>query len=207
MLTDEQITDLKAQLKQQVQHLPADKKAAAHAQIDALSPDALEEMLEEQKSRPQASKGDNKGIFRRVVDGDVPSVLVASNAKAQAYMDIAPVSRGHLIILPKKAVDDAKKLPTGAFTLAKKLAAKMISKLKATSTEIQTENKFNEAYINVIPVYHSPVNINSQRAKVSMDELEEIAKLIRSKPRKKIVKPVKIEKPVVSALSRPRRIP
>jgi histidine triad (HIT) family protein len=205
-LTDEQILELKNQLRQQIQQLPADKKAVAEAQIESLSPEALEEMLQQQSR--QGSKGENKGIFRRVIDGDVPSVKVAENRLAAAFMDINPISRGHLIVLPKKAVEDAKKIPTAAFTLAKKLAARILSKLKATSTEIQTENKFNESYINVIPSYETPVNINSQRNKATMEELEEIAKLLRVKPRKKAVKVIKIEKPVQqNGLTKPRRIP
>jgi histidine triad (HIT) family protein len=207
-LTDEQIVELKSQLKQQVQHLPADKKAAAEEQIESLSPEALEDMLNEQKSRA-TNPSENKSIFRRIVDGDIPSVKVAENSVSAAYMNINPVSKGHIIILPKKAVDDAKKLPTGAFTLAKKLASKAESKLKANSTEIQTENKFDEAYVNIIPVYDKPVNINSPRSIAKIEELEEIAKLIRPNKRattkKKQPAPVQVLKKESIHLS--RRIP
>jgi histidine triad (HIT) family protein len=207
MLSDDQIAELKTQLRQQVQHLPADKKAAAEAQIDSMSADALETMLEEQKTKGSDS-AENKGIFRRIVDGDVPSVKVTENRVASAYMDINPVSRGHIIILPKKAVDNAKKLPTSAFALAKKLASKITSKLGASSTEIQTENKFGEACINVIPVYDKPVSINSPKSIAKMDELEQIAILLRPKPRKVVPKVIKIEKPAQKETAqKPRRIP
>ena len=195
MLTEDQTIALKTQLKKQIEHLPPDKKAEAEAQIDSLSSDALEEMLEEQRSKPQG-KGENKSVFRRIIDGDIPAVLVEANSVSAAYMDITPVSRGNIIILPKRPIIDAKKLPIGCFTLAKKLASRIVAKLKASSTEIQTENKFGESYISIIPSYEKQLNINSQRKSVGITDLEEVAKLLRAKKRVKSLPP----KPVVQAV-------
>ena len=208
-LTPEQIKILKEQLKSQVQHLQEPQKEEALKQIESLSVGALETMLKQQQGS-QAKKGkSNKSIFRMITDKEVPSVLVDENATSIAVLDINPISKGHILIIPRKEVKDAKSLPTQAFTLAKKLSNKIISKLKAATTEIQTENKFGETVINLIPVYENPLNINSPRQKAKNEELEEIASKLRTIKKPKIEK-IKIEtKPDSKSqiLKLPRKIP
>jgi|SRR3989344_218669 len=186
-LTQEEINDLKDQLRQQVAHLPPDKKTQALEQIESLSPQALEAMLMQQQSK-QKSTGPEKNIFRMIVDKDIPSVMVDENSVAVAVLDIAPISKGHIIIIPKKPVSETKEIPTLAFSLAKKLANKLTTKLNAKASEIQTESKFNEAILNVIPYYKEPLNINSPRSKSTVEELEKIAPLIKAKQKPKIEK-------------------
>ena len=205
MLSPEQVKSLKEQLITQVQNLPEDKRKDAIAQINSLSPKALELMLKQQNKE----EGKEKGIFRLIVEGKVPSALIYENKHAIAVLEINPISKAHTIIIPKTPAEDAKSLPTQAFTLAKKLSKKIISKLNAKSTEIQTETKFNEAIINIIPIYDKPLNINSPRHKASKEEIEEIASKLKSKKKPKIEK-IKIEKrstPQSQILKLPRKIP
>ena len=203
-LTQQQIASIKSQLKSQVESMPADKKAEALDQIDSLSPEAVESLLKQQSEKGEK---ENKTVFRMIVDGDIPSVKIIENKYALAVLDINPISKGHIIIIPRKPVSDAKQLPTQAFSLAKKLAKKITSKLTAKSTEIQTEFKFNESIINLIPCYNAPLSINSPRNKSSVEELEKIAPLIREKPK---IERIKIRKQANSANPIPsikRRIP
>jgi len=204
-LTPEQIHDLKEQLKTQVESLPPEKKAQAIEQINSLSPEALEVMLKQQGTKPAA---ENKSVFRMIIDSDIQSVKVEEDKTSLAVLDINPISRGHCIIIPKKAVKDAKQLPNSCFTLAKKIAKRIVKILKAKTTEIQTENKFGEAIINLIPSYTEPLNLNSLRKKSNNEELESIAQRIRPKIKKKIEK-IKINKPVAESqtLKIKRRIP
>ncbi len=208
-LTPEQVKILKEQLKSQVQHLAEPQKSQALEQIESLSAGALETMLKQQKSQEAKGKA-GKNIFRMIADKEVPSVLVDENATSIAVLDINPISKGHILIIPRKEVKDAKSLPTQAFTLAKKLSNKIISKLKASTTEIQTENKFGETILNLIPVYEQPLNINSPRHKAKNEELEEIASRLRTIKKLKIEK-IKMEdkKPDSKSqvLKLPRKIP
>jgi histidine triad (HIT) family protein len=129
-----------------------------------------------------------------IVDMEVPAEIIDENSSAIAVLEINPISKGHLMIIPKKPASTSKELPTQAFTLAKKLSKKIISKLKASSTEIQTEFKFNETIINVIPVYDKPLNINSPRYKASKDELESLASKLKIRKKPKIIR-IKASKP------------
>ncbi len=210
MLTPEQVKTLKEQLLNQIKNLPEDKKAEAVAQIESLSPQALELMLKQQNQKTPKSA---EGIFRLIVKGEIPSSIIDDNASSIAVLEINPVSKGHSIIIPLKAVQTIKDIPTQAFTLAKKISKRMISKLKAKSTEIQTEAKLGEIIINIIPIYDKPLNLESQRYKASKEEIDDVSKLLRIRKKPKIEK-IKQSKPKEikessksEILKLPRRIP
>jgi len=182
-LTQGQIEDVKSQLRQQIKHLPEEKRKEAEKQIDSLSEQAIEELIKQQHS----GESSNKGIFRRIIDKEIPSKIIDENSLCIAVLDIKPISKGHVIIIPKKAVSNAKELPPKAFSLARKIAKRISSKLKAKGMEIQTEFKFGEAIINLIPIYEKGLSINSPREDASEKELEEIHKILKiiKKPRQK----------------------
>ncbi len=207
-LTPEQIEEVKQQLREQVENLPEERKQQALSQINSLSPHAVEAMIKQQQSKNSSDIGQkDKTIFRMIIDKDIPSVGLSENKDAIAVLDINPISKGHIIIIPKKPLNDAKKIPTSAFTLAKKLGGRVVEKLKAKSNEIQTENKFGEVIINLIPCYDSQLNINSQRSKSSMEELEKIGFLLRDKIKLQKIKIAKKKSSGNQPLILKRRIP
>lgn len=194
VFSDEQVREVKKQILMQVKDYPEDKRNAIEAQIDAMDAEELESFVKEQMGRPQGGGGQErgggsqKGIFRMISDGEVPSRKVAESKDAIAVLDIRPVTKGHCVIIPKNAVGDLRVLPSSIFSLAKILGKKIVSKLNASNIEIQTEKKFGEVIINVIPVYDSPVSLNSKRYEASEEELDEVKKKIS------IIKKIKKEK-------------
>ena len=74
-LTPEQIAELKKQLIIQTQHLSPEQKQQALTQIENLSPEALESMIKQQQAQPQ-SQQPQKGIFRAIIDKDIPSKII-----------------------------------------------------------------------------------------------------------------------------------
>ena len=202
VLTQEEIQEIKKQLSQQIQHLPSEKKSQAQQQIDSMSEEALESLLEQQKSKqPQ------KPLFRMIVDREIPSKIIDENRFALATLDIKPISQGHTIIIPKSPVEKAKDIPAQVFSLAKKIAKKLSLKLKSKSAEIQTEFKFGEIIINVIPIYEESLNINSPRSSPSDSDLDEVYKKLRVIKKPKIQR-IKIKKPQeTKILKLNRRIP
>lgn len=187
VLTKEQIVELKAQLKTQIRHLPDEQKAEALRQIDELSDEALEEILRQQAGyNVGSSVSSQKGIFRMIVDGDISSRKVNENKVALAVISVKAVSRGHVLIIPRKPVGDANSLPSGVFALARIVAKRIGMKLGSRSTEIQTENAFGEMIVDVIPVYDKPVSLTSPRYDVSDKELIEVEKLLKVFKKEKI---------------------
>lgn len=203
-LSPEQVKALKKQLLSQIENLPEPKKSEAIKQIQALTPQALEVMLKQQEKGAPSEKG----IFRMIVDREVPSKLVEENDWALAVLEINPISKGHIIVIPKKAAENTKKIPKSALSLAEKLSKKIISKLKAKSTEIQTEIKFNEAIINIIPIYDKHLNIDSPRYQASKEELEQLETKLKTtkKPKIERIKLTKKKIPDKDIIRLPRKI-
>jgi histidine triad (HIT) family protein len=44
-------------------------------------------------------------IFTKIVNGEIPSYKVAEDNNFCAFLDIAPVTKGHTLVIPKKEVD------------------------------------------------------------------------------------------------------
>lgn len=189
-LKEEQVKELKSQLSQQIQHLPPDQKAAAQKQIDDMSPEALESMLKQQQA--QAQQAGAQKVFRAIVEKRIPSKIVEETSNELAVLDIKPISKGHVVIIPKKPASKSSQLPDSSLKLAKEISERIISKLKAEGTEIQTEFKFGELVINVIPIYDKPLNTTSPRSDASPEELDQLQKTLSAKIIKK-AEPEKIK--------------
>ncbi len=196
MLSAEEIQELKDQLSEQIQHLPPDKKAAAQAQIDNMSSQALETMLNQQSSKkPQE-------ILRSIVNGEIPSKKINENKDAIAVLEIKPLSKAHVLIIPKKKVTG--EMPKPIVTFAKKVAKKITSKYKPLGIEIIQETKFNEQVINVIPYYKEKLTLQSPRYDAKEIELEEVHKMLKAPVRKEVIRPAK---KTTNVLQLKRKIP
>jgi len=44
-------------------------------------------------------------IFSRIVAGEIPCYKVAENNDFLAFLDITPVQKGHVLVIPKKEID------------------------------------------------------------------------------------------------------
>ncbi len=185
-LTKDQIAELKKQLSAQIQHLPTEQKAEAQKQIDEMSDEAIETMLQtQQESTPQ------EPLFRSIVNEKIPSKKISDNKEAIAVLDIRPISLGHTVVIPRKAAHKSSDLSTTCFSLAKKISSRIIRVLKAKGTEIQTEFKFGEMIINIIPVYDKPLSLNSPRADSNPEVLSNIFNKLKDK--KKTIKMSKLK--------------
>ena len=45
-------------------------------------------------------------IFTRIANGEIPSYKVAENEDFYAFLDIAPMAKGHTLVIPKHVEDD-----------------------------------------------------------------------------------------------------
>ena len=44
-------------------------------------------------------------IFSKIIAGEIPSYKVAENSDFFAFLDINPLAKGHVLVVPKKEVD------------------------------------------------------------------------------------------------------
>ena len=47
---------------------------------------------------------DEKSIFTRIIEGEIPCFKVFENDYVYSFLDINPVSRGHVLVVPKEPV-------------------------------------------------------------------------------------------------------
>ena len=45
-------------------------------------------------------------IFTKIANGEIPSYKVAENEDYYAFLDIAPMAKGHTLVIPKKTEED-----------------------------------------------------------------------------------------------------
>ena len=55
-------------------------------------------------------------IFCRIVDGDIPAEVVAQDAHAVAFLDIAPLADGHTVVIPRRHVATLEDMPAAEVT-------------------------------------------------------------------------------------------
>jgi|SRR3989344_2217491 len=198
-LTKEQIEELKKQLHSQIKKMPENEKKEAEAQIENLSDEAIESMLEQQKSS-------QKPIFREIISGNIPSKKIDENPSAVAVLEIKPISKGHVIIIPKEKMLNIDKIPTEISLLIDKVSKNIVEKLKAKNMKVAPESKFGEVIVNLIPIYDKELSLESERSSPSEEELDSLEKELKKEVKKEEPKEIKEEKkePIKKF---PKRIP
>jgi len=201
-LAEDQIKEIKNQLRAQIAHLPEEQKKQAEEQIGSLSPEAVESLLKQQSNKQQDSP------YRLIIKKEIEAVVIGENSSALAVLEINPLSKGHTIIIPKNPIKKQEEIPQEAFNLARAISSSIIQKMKANSIAIETESKFGEVIIEVIPSYEKKVGKDSPRQRASPEELKSIAekiKIIEKIEEEREV--VKIEKSKEKPIVLKRRIP
>ena len=44
-------------------------------------------------------------IFSKIISGEIPTYKVAENENFLAFLDIFPIAKGHVLVIPKKEID------------------------------------------------------------------------------------------------------
>lgn len=123
-------------------------------------------------------------IFSKIIKGEIPSYKVAESDKFFAFLDINPMSKGHVLVVPKQETDYI-------FDLDDSILSEMIifSKeiAKAVSRTIPCKRvglmvvgmEVPHAHIHLIPINkESDMSLSNPRLQFSNDEFKEIAESI-----------------------------
>lgn len=123
-------------------------------------------------------------IFSKIVRGEIPCHKVAEDDNYLAFLDITPIRRGHVLVIPKVETDYIFDMEDehlgGLFVFSKKVAAK-IKKVypckKVGITVIGLE--VPHAHVHLVPMNSlSDMNFAQAKLSLSQDELKEIAEQI-----------------------------
>ena len=120
-------------------------------------------------------------IFSRIVAGEIPSYKVAENEKFYAFLDIAPLAKGHTLVIPKREVDyffdleddELQEMIVFAKQIAKKIQATTACKKVAT---VVLGLEVAHAHIHLIPMNtEKDVDFGREKLKLTPEEFIEIA--------------------------------
>jgi histidine triad (HIT) family protein len=128
-------------------------------------------------------------IFSKIISGDVPAHKVAEDDNHLAFLDIFPLAKGHVLVIPKKETDYIFDIATDEYLELWKFAQKVA---KAMGKVISCKRigvaviglEVPHAHIHLVPL-NNVSDINFERPKLKLPELEmkaiaqEIAKEIQ----------------------------
>lgn len=124
-------------------------------------------------------------IFTKIINGEIPSYKVAENDDFLAFLDIQPIVKGHLLVIPKKETNyifDIEDKELGEMMSFAKTVAKKMDKVfdceRIGMTVIGLE--VPHAHIHLMPINGiADMDFNKEKLNLSKDEMQAIAKSIQ----------------------------
>lgn len=125
-------------------------------------------------------------IFTKIISGEIPSYKIAENDNFIAFLDISPLVKGHVLIVPKTEIDKIFDLPDSLLSeilvFAKPIARAIERSFNCRRCGISVVGlEVPHAHMHLIPI-NSANDINFTRAKLnpSKEELELVQNKIKS---------------------------
>ena len=128
-------------------------------------------------------------LFCSIIKGDIPSHKIYEDDETYAFLDIFPVSRGHLLVIPK---EHAENITEGSHAAAiaimrtvHHIAPKIMAVLGASRYNLGMNHGVDagqevfHTHMHIMPRYKG-VTRAFEKTKPEQSELKEIADIIRS---------------------------
>ena len=125
-------------------------------------------------------------IFSKIINGEIPSYKIAENENFYAFLDIFPMTKGHVLVVPKVEIDKI-------FDLPENYLAEMMLFAKPIAKSIELSFPCNRcgisviglevphAHMHLIPINSADdLNFTREKLKLSTEELKEIQQTILS---------------------------
>ncbi len=125
-------------------------------------------------------------IFSKIIAGEIPSYKIAENDRFLAFLDVFPLVKGHVLVVPKLEVDKLFDLPDAC--LAEMLVfAKPIAKAIERSFDCKRCGisvvglEVPHVHMHLLPINTADdLNFTRHKLKVSENELKDIREKIVS---------------------------
>ena len=102
-----------------------------------------------------------ESVFSKIVRGDIPSHKVYEDEQTYAFLDINPLSDGHVLVVPKKQVDKIYDLDDDTyqalFATVKKVAKRINDVLGVRAGLVVEGLEVPHAHVHVVPMYDGDV--------------------------------------------------
>jgi len=123
-------------------------------------------------------------IFSRIVKGEIPCYKIAENEQFLAFLDINPIARGHVLVIPKEEIDYIFDLPepllSGILVFARKVALAMEKVIPCQRIGIAVVGlEVPHTHVHLVPLQTIyDIDFSKPKLKFSEEEFRRIADLI-----------------------------
>ena len=124
-------------------------------------------------------------IFTKIAHGEIPSYKVAESADFYAFLDIAPMSKGHTLVIPKNIEDDYifnldEATYTGLCAFAKKVAQAIKAAVPCKRVGVAVLGmEVPHTHIHLVPLQsEGDMDFRKKKLELSQQEFAEIAESI-----------------------------
>ncbi len=124
------------------------------------------------------------GIFARIASGEIPSYKVAEDDRHFAFLDINPMVRGHVLVIPRREVDylfDLTPEEYGALMeFARKVALKLRRAIPCKRVGVAVLGmEVSHAHIHLVPLQsEADMDFRAPKLQLPPEEMESIARAI-----------------------------
>lgn len=187
-LTKEESEKIKEHLLKQLSNFPKEKQFLIKKSIESLNETELESFIQ----KNELTHLGDQCIFCSIIAGNKNSVRIAENKENIAILDINPLSKGHILILPK---EHQEKNNPSSKELILELTKKIQKKFNPREIKINESIINNHALIELIPIYgtekaRTPKTIEElQEIKEELNKIEELQKPQEQEPKLPILPP------------------
>ena len=116
-------------------------------------------------------------IFTKIAKGEIPSYKVAENDDYYAFLDIAPMAKGHALVIPKHVEDDYifnldDKTYMGLCAFAKKVAEAIKAAVPCKRVGVAVLGmEVPHTHIHLVPL-QSEADMDFRKAKLELSQAE-----------------------------------
>ncbi len=124
-------------------------------------------------------------IFTKIINREIPGHIIAEDENNIAFLDIMPLVKGHVLVVPKKEVDYifdmASEDLTALHLFAQKVAKAMDKTINCTRIGVAVIGlEVPHVHIHLVPLKTmDDINFTRPKLRLSQEELGEIADTIR----------------------------
>jgi histidine triad (HIT) family protein len=119
-------------------------------------------------------------IFSKIISGEIPSYKIKEDEHFLAFLDVFPLVKGHVLVVPKIEVDKMFDLPEEylslILTFAKPIAAAIEASFDCRRCGISVIGlEVPHAHMHLVPMNSADdLNFTREKLKVDADEMKEI---------------------------------
>jgi histidine triad (HIT) family protein len=176
-------TTLKDKILEQLKDLPEEQANELRERIENMSSDEFEKFLQNYAVPLQEC------LFCQIIQGKIATIKIYESKNILAVLDVNPVTRGHILVMPKQHYQFLTQLPDSLlfeiFNFVKHIIPAIIRTVKSQGVTISIlqgkEQTIPHFIVNIIPRFKDDkLDFSLKRLKLQKDELENVAASIRA---------------------------